>query len=243
MIERFFRVVERLLSRVVEEEAEAMRKASGLLFEVMKRGGILHVVGAGHSAIIGEELFYRAGGLAIVNPLLNSDINVAHGAERSTSLEGISGYARVLLEHAGVEPEDAVLVVSTTGVNAFPVEAALCAKELGARTLGLTSVNYSAGLPIRNPYGKRLFEVVDVVLDNKVPPGDAALELEGLEVPVAPVSTILNSFIVHGVVALAVERALKEGMKPPVWLSAHLDGAEEHNGELLRQYRPRIRLL
>ncbi|MGY4707680.1 SIS domain-containing protein [Candidatus Bipolaricaulota sp. J31] len=243
MIKRFLEIVEELLSRVVEEEAEAMRKASELLFNVMKRDGIMHVVGAGHSAIVGEELFYRAGGMAIINPLLNSDINVSRGAERSTSLEGLAGYARILLEHAGVEPGDAVLVVSTSGVNVFPVEAALCAKELGAHTLGLTSVEYSMGLSARNSYGKRLFEVVDVVLDNKVPPGDAVLRVKGLEVPVAPVSTILNSFIVHSVIALTVERAVEAGMKPPIWLSAHLEGAREHNGELFRRYRPRVRLL
>ena len=243
VVEDFRRTVEALIARVVEEETQSIQKASEILFSVLKAGGILHVIGAGHSALIGEELFYRAGGLAFVNPLLDTDIVVSRGASRSTALESLPGYARALFESAGVEAKDAVLIVSTSGTNVFPVEAALCAKELGAHTIGLTSVAYSTQLPPRNPFGKRLVEVVEVVLDNKVPPGDAVLRLEGLEVPVAPVSTILNTFIVHSVTALVVERALKEGIKPPVWLSTHLEGADAHNEELLKQYRPRIRLL
>ncbi len=242
-IQRYLSVVERLLERIANEERAALERAAAALLEVIKQDGLLHVVGAGHSAIIGEELFYRAGGLAIVNPLINTDITVAHGAERSTALEKLPGYARTLLQHAGIEPRDAVLVVSTSGVNEFPVEAALYAKEVGARTLGLTAVDYSAKLPPRNSYEKRLFEIVDIVLDNKVPPGDAVLELPGLEVLVAPVSTITAAFIVNSIVALTVERALQEGLKPPVWLSAHLDGVDEYNGKFFARYRPRIRIL
>jgi len=243
VVEDFRRIVEALIARVVKEEAQSMHKASEVIFSVLKSGGVLHVIGAGHSALIGEELFYRAGGLACVNPFLDADIVVSRGAFRSTALEGLPGYARALLESACVEAKDAVLIVSTSGNNVFPVEAALCAKGLGARTIGLTSVAYSTQLPIRNPFGKRLLEVVDVVVDNKVPPGDAVLRLEGLEVPIAPVSTILNTFIVHSIIALAVEQAVKEGINPPVWLSAHLEGADAHNEELLKQYRSRVRLL
>ncbi|MEO2152301.1 MAG: sugar isomerase domain-containing protein, partial [Thermococcus sp.] len=142
MIEKYHSAVLEILERIKREEKENIERAAGLLNETLKSGGIVHVVGAGHSAMLGEELFYRAGGLAPVNPILDTDINVSHGAEKSTAMEDVKGYAEVLLRTAGVREGDVVIVVSTSGVNQFPVEAAVFARELGAKTVGITSVNY-----------------------------------------------------------------------------------------------------
>ncbi|WP_094745777.1 SIS domain-containing protein [Thermococcus gammatolerans] len=243
MIEKYYSAVLEILERIKREEKENIERAAGLLKETLKSGGIVHVVGAGHSAMLGEELFYRAGGLAPVNPILDTDINVSHGAEKSTAMEDVKGYAEVLLRTAGVREGDIVIVVSTSGVNQFPVEAAVFARELGAKTVGITSVNYSRTLQPRNTYGKRLFEVVDVPIDNKVPRGDAVLEVEGFPMKVAPVSTIANCFIANSMVALAVQELVREGVTPPVWLSAHLPEAKEHNSKLFEKYRGRIKLL
>ena len=113
--------------------------------------------------IVVEVLFYRAGGLAVGNPIIDTDITVVHGAYRSTLLEGVVGYAEVLFKSAGVKENDVVLVVSTSGVNVFPVEAALKAKEFKAKVIAITSKSYPLSLKPRNPWGKRLCEVADIV--------------------------------------------------------------------------------
>jgi uncharacterized phosphosugar-binding protein len=213
-----------------------------MVVEAVSRGCIVHVVGAGHSAMVAEEMFYRAGGLACVNPIIDTDITVAHGALRSTLLEHVEGYARALLKSARVAQGDVVIVVSTSGVNTFPVEAAIAAREMGAKTIGITSLEYSKSLEPRNRFGKRLYEVVDVYIDNKVPRGDAAIEIaEGIRV--APVSTILNSFIVNALVARATQKMLEAGIEPAIWLSSHLPGAEQHNERLFKLFGNRIKLL
>ncbi len=243
VVEEYFSRIVGILERVVREEADRIREAARVFAEAIRGGGVIHVVGAGHSAMAGEELFYRAGGLAPVNPIIDADITVAHGALRSTLLEGVVGYAEALLRSARVRRGDVVVVVSTSGVNVFPVEAALKAREMGARTVAVTSVSYSSSLKPRNPWGKRLYEVAEVVLDNKVPPGDAVLEVEGVPVKVAPVSTIANSFILNLVAAEAARLLAEWGLEPPVWISSHLPGAEEHNSRLFERYHGRIRLL
>ncbi|MGB9816405.1 MAG: SIS domain-containing protein, partial [Desulfurococcaceae archaeon] len=62
--------------------------------------------------------------------------------------------------------------------------------------------------------GKKLYEVVDVVIDNKVSEGDAVYELESLGAKVAPVSTIINSFILQLLNIRTVEKLLEKGLKP-----------------------------
>jgi uncharacterized phosphosugar-binding protein len=243
IMSKYLSVISDILGRIASEEKQSIDEASNILVEVYLAGGVLHVVGAGHSSIIGEEMFYRAGGLAFINPLIDADISVHRGARRASSLEKLAGYAEALLRSQGLGRHDAVLVVSTSGVNTFPVEAAVYARREGCRVIAVTSKGYSASLEPRNPYGRRLFEVADVAIDNKVPPGDASLELEGVPAKVAPVSTIANAFIVHSISALTAKKLVERGLEPPIWVSIHLPGGKEHNDSMINKYRGRIRLL
>jgi len=242
VVREYLEVIYSILRRIVEEESENIERAAEIIAEATASNKVVHVIGAGHSAMLGEELFYRAGGLANVNPLIDTDITVAHGARKSTMLEHVEGYASVLLRSAGVEKGDVVIVVSTSGVNQFPVEAAITARELGAKTIGITSVGYSKSLEPRNKFGKHLFEVVDVCIDNKVPRGDAVLDL-GIGTRVAPVSTIANCFIANSVIARAVQKLVEKGIKPHIWISSHLPEAKEHNERLFEIFGKRVRLL
>ena len=117
------------------------------------------------------------------------------------------------------------------------------AKEFKAKVIAATSKSCSLSLKPRNPWGKRLCEVADIVIDNKVPPGDAVLEVPEVKVKVVAASTILNSFIVNPLVAYVVDELVKQGVEPPIWLSGHLPQAKEHNKALFDKYSSLIRLL
>jgi len=58
-----------ILDKIYSEEADAIQQTGKMLAEVFSRDGLLHVFGCGHSHMIEEELFFRAGGLAQVNPI------------------------------------------------------------------------------------------------------------------------------------------------------------------------------
>lgn len=243
VLEETYSIVNSLLKKVKDEEKENIEKAAQVLAESLEKEGILHVIGAGHSAIIGEELSYRAGGLVPVNPIMNTDINVYHGALKSTEMEHIEGYAEVVLRAMQVQKGDVVMIVSSSGVNAFPVEAAMKAKSFGCPVIAITSVEYSKSLTPKNRYNRRLFEVADIVIDNKVPRGDAALEIPGFEMKIFPVSTIIVAFIAQTIVALAIKKLVEKGVEPPVFLSAHLPGAQEHNVKVIERYKARLKYL
>ena len=87
-----------------------------------------------------------------------------------------------------------------------------------------------------NPMGKKLYEVVDVLIDNKVPEGDAIYELRSLGIKIAPVSTIINSFILQLLNIRTVEKLLEKELKPEIWISANIPGGIEKNQEYVRKY-------
>ena len=59
-----------VLDAIIAEELAAIRSAAELCARAVAGGGLIHVLGTGHSHILAEELFYRAGGLAAINPIL-----------------------------------------------------------------------------------------------------------------------------------------------------------------------------
>ncbi len=240
--ERLAELVTGIISRVVAEEAESLERASEAVAGAMASGGLEYLFGTGHSALVALEAFFRAGGLVRALPIVDLSLMGIPSATRASYLERVPGYARALIESIDVVPNSVGIIVSNSGKNSGPVEMALEMKSRGMRVVGVTSLEYSRRLPPENPYGKRLYEVVDVVVDNKVPEGDAAYEIPGGP-RVFPVSTIVNSFVVHAINARAVELLVDRGYEPEVWTSVNVPGGRERNQLYLRKYRSVLRYL
>ncbi|MEM1759731.1 MAG: SIS domain-containing protein [Thermofilaceae archaeon] len=230
----------KLLQVVAKSQIDAIRKASELVAQAIAQGGLLHVFGVGHSHILAEEVFFRAGGLAPVNAILEPGLMLHAGALKSTWLEKVHGYAHVLLDYHKVKPKDVLLIASNSGVNAVPLEMALEARQRDIRTIAITSVEYSRKIKGDQ---KALFEVVDVVIDNCGVYGDAILELPGLKERVGPSSTVIGAAIVNAIVVEAIAALLSQGIIPPVYVSSHQPGASEHNLRLAETFWPRLRAL
>jgi len=74
-----------------------------------------------------------------------------------------------------------LMVVSNSGVNHAPVEAAMIAKERGIKSIALTSIKYSKKAPL-SKLNKKLYELVDIFIDNKIPPGDTIIKINKFSV-------------------------------------------------------------
>jgi len=231
-------IISNIIERILSEERSSLERASDEMASSIMKGRMIYVLGTGHSMLIAIEMFHRAGGLARVYPMLDIALSPFSGASKSSMIERLSGYADAIIDYYSPGSGDVLIVISNSGKNAVPVEASVLARERGARVVAITSVEYSKRLRPENRYGKRLFEVADVVIDNKVPEGDASVEIEGVRAGrVAPVSTIVNSFIAHTLEILTIERLVEKGYEPEVWSSVNIPQGVELNRELLERYK------
>lgn len=243
MLSQYFVNAKERLDLVEKNEKENMFAAAQKVAEAIKNGGIVQLFGCGHSHILTEEVFYRAGGLVPIKPILVEPLMLHEGALRSSSLERQNDYAAEFMKEQDIRSEDVVFVLSTSGRNPVPVDVAQAAAEKGAYVIGLTSFEYSQSQPSRHKSGKHLYNSVDLAIDNHSVKGDAILSYEKVSVPFAPTSTVVGAVILNAILAEAIKILADQGIEPPIFLSGNIDGADQHNNKLVEKYKARISLL
>ena len=212
LVDDYLHRLHALLERFRTTQGAALAHAADLLADSLRRGGIVHLFGTGHSHMIAEEVFYRAGGLLQVNAMLDGSVVLSGGAWRTTETERTPGAATAIASRYDLRAGDCGVVVSHSGRNPAPVEMALLMKSKALPVIAITSVAASQALPPLDPPGARLFEVADAVLDTGGDSGDAALPLPGAPQPVGPTSTVIGAAIVQALVIAAMERLATSGV-------------------------------
>jgi uncharacterized phosphosugar-binding protein len=243
MISTYFEKIQEKLHVVQTIEADKMSVLAQKISSSIQQDGIIQLFGCGHSHILGEEVFYRAGGLVPINPILIEPLMLHEGAVRSSHLERAKGYASEFMDAQDIQPHDVVIVLSTSGKNPVPIDVALHAKEKGAYVVSISSFDYVEKETSRHPSGKFLSEVVDLAINNHSIVGDAVLTDERVAVPFSPSSTVVGAAILNSVMAGAIENMVEEGYEPPIFISGNVDGADDHNEVLIEKYHKRIPLL
>ena len=240
--EKYYATAREQLERVFTTQRPAIERAAASLGEALVNDHWLYAFGTGHSHLLAEEIFYRAGGLAHAVPILDDLLMLHKEAIDATYLERREGYAVRLLEHYPVAKGDLLIVASNSGRNAVPIELAMLARERGLTVVVVTSLAHTRAWPSRHSSAKRLAEVGDLVIDNCGVHGDACLQLPGMPAAVGPTSSITGAFIVNAIIVQGIENALLRGVVPEVYISSNSNG-DDHNHKLLQKYRNRIRHL
>ena len=136
-----------ILDSILDQQAAELNAVAAAL----RADRIIHVAGSGHSHLLAEEVFYRAGGIAAAQAILDDDLMLHRGAERSTRMERESGQAARVLTNYPVTPGDVMVIASNSGRNAFPVEMAMLARAAGAVTVAITSMTQQGPSPLATP--------------------------------------------------------------------------------------------
>lgn len=241
ILQRYRDRVVGILDQIVEGQSECFAKVTEAVAGALAADRLIYVAGSGHSHLIAEEAFFRAGGIAAAQAILDEDLMLHISASRSSQLERQTGLAEEVLSRYPVTVGDVVFVVSNSGRNAYPIEMAACAKARGATTVALTSLKHSAEVTSRHPSGKRLFEICDLVLDNGADPGDASIEVGRDGLRMGPVSTISGAFLINAVMAEAVDLLAQRGIAVDFYQSANGQGGEAAADAMVRRWQPRLK--
>ena len=223
-----------VLGRIENEESEKLSEAIRLVADTIKRGGLIFTFGCGHSHLPGLDAFYRAGGLANVSPMLDTDLMLHNGAAKSSRMEKMSGIAPEIFRRYTPSENDIIFIFSASGKNQVPVEMGDAARAAGIKAIGISSMEYAEK-------GGRLHEHVDIAIDCKVPYGDACLSVG--EATMGGLSTYTACFILNTCLIEGAKLALSEGTPPPVYLSGNVEGGREHNVVLENLYLGRVKHL
>lgn len=237
----YFNTLHTLLEKAERTQADALRRAAVMIADAFSRGGWLYSFGTGHSHLLAEEIFYRAGGMARVRPMLETGLMLHEGAAKSTELERLSGYAEILFEEYAPSSDDVILIISNSGRNSLCIEMAEIAKKNGVKTVALTSVTHSSNCSSRDKSGKKLFELSDIVLDNGGCYGDACIKAG--DKTIAPTSTVIGAALLNALECEVVEEMDRRGEKIELFISANVDSASSDSADILKKYRGVIKSL
>jgi uncharacterized phosphosugar-binding protein len=244
LMDEFFDQVSAYVQKVRNTQGPAIEAAALLVLDTLKLGHRTFVFGSGHSNLLTEEIVLRAGELPIFSPIFVAGLlPTDYPYHRGGLMERISGIAAAALDSIPVEKRDTLIVISTSGRNAVPVEMALEARQRGLRVIALTSVEFSSQVTSRHQSGKRLYELADIVIDSCSPQGDAVVRIPGTHDKIGPLSTILGGTILHALSCKICDLILDLGMTPPVLVSGNIDDAEEYDEKSVESFKEFIRHL
>ncbi len=229
------------MKKAYETQRDTFAAVSERLAEAVETKHNIFVFGCSHAGILAEEVFYRTGGLAVINPIFFPGMMLnTRPVTMTSSLERLPGLGKIIFEKNRVAEGDVLILHSVSGRNSVPVDMALCAAGKGVTTVAITNLNYSRAVNSRHPSGKRLFEVCDFVIDNMGDVGDAAVEIDGLPEKIGPTSTAVGAALINALVIDSVNKMIADGIVPPVLMSANIDGGDEHNERVFKEYADNI---
>ncbi len=234
-IQDYFSAIQELQTRVISVQTALLAEIAGCMAATVQAGKRIFIFGTGHSHMLAEEGFFRAGGLAAVTPIFSSAMMLHENPALSSKLERTSGFAAILLDRFSPLPGEMIFVVSNSGVNALPVEMALEARQRDLISVALCSLEYARVAPL-SPSGRRLFEICDYCIDNGGAAGDALVPIENAPWRVGSSSTVVNALIWNCLVTETAYRIHQAGGELPVFASLNMAGAREHNQGLLETW-------
>ncbi|MCR5166652.1 MAG: sugar isomerase domain-containing protein [Oscillospiraceae bacterium] len=237
-----------MLRQVEETQSENIRAAAALMADAIAKDKLIHVyAGGGHTTLCMGEMFFRAGGLACINPMMETGLSVFNQALKYLEFERTVNYGAAIVRYFKLQEGDVLIIFHNIGINPATIDAAMQAKEDGAKIIAVSSSHWQLespeDSPIRHPSKKNLFDFADVCIDDLNPLGDAVTFVDGVDEAMAPTSNIIDFYIAHRLELECAAECVKRDVEVPVWRSANAKGGDEANKVYLDKYMSRIKML
>jgi uncharacterized phosphosugar-binding protein len=230
-----------LLKSLRETQLAEIDRAAAICVQSIRQGGLVFLFGAGHSRMMCEEMTPRQGCFVgfyslVEQSLSNHSATIGvNGLRAPLYLEKYEGYAEEILKGFHFGPNDAFILISTSGIRPIMVEMGLGAKKRNLPVIAIVSRQHCEQAKPTHSSGKKLIEVADVVIDNQSPPGDCVYDLEGLPWRTGPTSTVTGAMIINMLRCEVAGRLLEVGHEP-VLLPSHQFVNKEGVTEQMERY-------
>src|SRR5215218_10213054 len=119
-IDAYFRAVAELQQHVLDTQRPLLAAVARKMADVILAGGRIFVFGTGHSHMLAEEGYARAGGLLSVVPIFYTALMLHESIPLSAKIERTPGLAPGLLDRSGITAGDMLFIYSNSGVNQLP---------------------------------------------------------------------------------------------------------------------------
>lgn len=224
------------IEKLYSTQIDNLNAAADLITNSIINDGKFYVTGTGHSHMIAEEFYTRAGGFANVYPILPSEFMLHEHPLKSTAVERVAEYAEVIMHIYKIKQGDVVLIASNSGRNGMIVELAKLVREKGAQVIALTNPRKPENEKSRHPSGKYLYQYADVVIDNCTGTGDADYFVKEAGTCMGAVSTITGAYAAQFISIILAKKLSLKGIIPSVFKSSNMDGGDEWNKRLFERY-------
>lgn len=240
-IAAYFNNLNEILVKVRNTQMQALHRGAQIMCDAALKGQNIFAFGCSHAGLLALELYYRTGGMALINPIKSPGLGLdVDPATMTSQIERLPEYGRIIIDNQPIKSGDVLIIHSVSGRNTVTVDAALRAKEIGVIIIALTGLATAEYVKSRHPSGKSLHQIADLVLDNCGCLGDASLVIHGVPEKVAPTSTAVGAAMLNAMMAQAVALMTEAGAIAPVFVSANLDQGDTHNKVMLAQYKDHI---
>lgn len=244
----YFESVLENLKKINETQGENIQKAASLMADAIENDRLIHVYGGGgHTTLPVGEMFFRAGGLSCINPVMETGLSVFNQALKYLELERTVNFGAAIVKYYDLQQDDVLIIFHNIGINPATIDAAMEAKRRGVKIIAVSSLAWQTEMPadhfIRHPNKTNLNDYAEVCIEDFNPVGDAVVNVPGLETPIGPVSNLADFYIAHQLEIACVAECVRRGITPPVWRSANTPGGDEKNAAYLAKYRPRVKML
>ena len=236
------------IREVAEKQEANIKAAATLMADAIAADKLINVyAGGGHTTLAMGEMFFRAGGLANINPMMETALSVFNQALKYLALERTVNFGASIVKYYDVKEGDVVLFFHNIGINPATIDAAEECKKRDCKIIAVASSYWQNEMPkdhfIRHPNGKNLFDYADVCIDDYNPVGDAVVNVPGMTTPIGPVSNVVDFTIAHLLEIETCRQCVERGIVPPVWNSANAPGGDEKNAAYLAKYKPLVKCL
>ncbi|MBO4344933.1 MAG: SIS domain-containing protein, partial [Victivallales bacterium] len=111
--------------KVADEQGGNIHKAAELMADAIAADKLINVyAGGGHTTLAMGEMFFRAGGLANINPLMETALSVFNQSLKYLELERTVNFGASIIKYYGIEKDDVVIIFHNIGINPATIDAA-----------------------------------------------------------------------------------------------------------------------